>query len=169
MSDQVSRKAYLQTLPRKRVSAGCLFFDEVGRLLLVKPTYKDAWDIPGGVIEAGESPLAGCIREIHEELGLHWSPRRLLGINYTAESPQRTESLHFIFYGGVLPAEAIAAIRLPAKELSEYAFLEEAEALSRLNQRLRRRVAACLSLISTGVTAYLEENELVWPAADSAA
>jgi len=31
-----------------RVAAGVLFRDAQGRVLLVKPTYKDGWDIPGG-------------------------------------------------------------------------------------------------------------------------
>ena len=41
MADRVNRKAYQQSLPKKRVSAGCLFFDKSQRLLIVKPTYKD--------------------------------------------------------------------------------------------------------------------------------
>jgi 8-oxo-dGTP diphosphatase len=39
-----------------RVAAGVLFRDAVGRVLLVKPTYKDGWEIPGGYVEVGESP-----------------------------------------------------------------------------------------------------------------
>ena len=35
-----------------RVAAGALFFDDRGRVLLVHPTYKDTWDIPGGYVEA---------------------------------------------------------------------------------------------------------------------
>lgn len=53
-----------------RVAAGALFFDEAGRILLVKPHYKEGWDIPGGYVEPGESPRAACIREVQEELGV---------------------------------------------------------------------------------------------------
>src|SRR5260370_14699151 len=39
------------------VSAGALIFDRAGRLLILKPTYKSGWTIPGGVMEAdGETP-----------------------------------------------------------------------------------------------------------------
>jgi len=36
-----------------RVAAGALFFGDQGRVLLVHPTYKDTWDIPGGYVECG--------------------------------------------------------------------------------------------------------------------
>ncbi len=61
---------FYATLPTKHVGAGCLFCDDLGRVLLVKPVYKDPWEIPGGGVEADESHLAACIREVREELGL---------------------------------------------------------------------------------------------------
>jgi 8-oxo-dGTP diphosphatase len=47
-----------------------------GRVLLVhrrpdKRANPDVWDLPGGVMEAGESELAALSRELHEELGVH--------------------------------------------------------------------------------------------------
>jgi 8-oxo-dGTP diphosphatase len=42
-----------------RVASGALFFDTQGRILLVKPTYKDGWEIPGGYVEPGETPVEG--------------------------------------------------------------------------------------------------------------
>ncbi len=44
-----------------RVAAGVLFRDAAGRVLLVKPTYKDGWEIPGGYVERGESPHAAAV------------------------------------------------------------------------------------------------------------
>jgi ADP-ribose pyrophosphatase YjhB (NUDIX family) len=43
-----------------------------GRLLLARrarPPYAGTWDLPGGFLEAGESPLAGLRRELREEIG----------------------------------------------------------------------------------------------------
>lgn len=35
-----------------------------------KRAYPDVWDLPGGVIEAGESELDALVRELDEELGV---------------------------------------------------------------------------------------------------
>lgn len=162
MADRVDRKAYQQSLPKKRISAGCLFFDKAQRLLIVKPTYKEGWEIPGGTVNANESPLSAGVREVAEELGLERRPLRLLSVDFTDETKQRTESLSFIFDGGVLSDEEIAVIRLPEKELSEYRLLPPDEALTLLNRRLARRVRRCLAARDAGTTLYLEEQKSPW-------
>lgn len=62
-------KAFIATLPTRRLAAGALIRNERGEMLLVKPNYKDGWILPGGTVEAGEAPKPGCEREIVEELG----------------------------------------------------------------------------------------------------
>jgi 8-oxo-dGTP diphosphatase len=156
------RKTFQETLPQKRISAGCLLFDEKGRLLVVNPTYKGAWEIPGGVVEKNESPREAVIREIYEELGLLCQPDRLLCVDFSDETDTRTESLHFIFLGPVCTAEIIAAIQLPREELSEYRFLKPKKAIKLLNKKLRRRVRHCLSVLDNEQTLYLEEQEPIF-------
>jgi hypothetical protein len=53
---------YTATLPTKRMGAGLLITDDVGRVLLVEPTYKSEWEIPGGAVEANESPYCAARR-----------------------------------------------------------------------------------------------------------
>ena len=69
-------------MAKPRVAAGALFFDEQDNVLLVKPTYKDGWDIPGGYVEPGETPIEACQREVKEELGLELPVRRLLVVDW---------------------------------------------------------------------------------------
>ncbi|GIF05447.1 NUDIX domain-containing protein [Actinoplanes siamensis] len=75
---------FTATLPRKRVGAGVLLSDDGGRVLLVEPAYKDDWEIPGGAVEADESPCAAVVREVQEELGLPVLPGRLLVTDWVA-------------------------------------------------------------------------------------
>jgi 8-oxo-dGTP diphosphatase len=55
------------------VVVGALVRD--GRVLLAhrrpdKAAYPDTWDLPGGVMEEGESELDALVRELREELGV---------------------------------------------------------------------------------------------------
>jgi ADP-ribose pyrophosphatase YjhB (NUDIX family) len=148
---------FYESLPKKRMGAGCLFFDEQGRILLVRPTYKPTWEIPGGIVERDESPLHCCRREVHEELGLVRDIGDLLVVDYNRPAGARTESLMFIFSGGVLSAEETAAIRLPSKELSDYRFFEPGALPPEITPTLRARVlAACRQAGAGGV--YLENQ-----------
>ena len=94
--------SFYEGLPKKRMAAGALFLDEKGRILVVRPTYKQNWEIPGGTIEEDESPRQACIREVKEELGLDTSIGQLLCVDYTTRTDRKSESLQFVFYGGVL-------------------------------------------------------------------
>lgn len=151
-----NNKIWQETLPKKRMGAGALFLDEQGRLLLVNPTYKPEWEIPGGIVEQDESPRQACIREVREELGLTKPIERLLSVSYKAGHANRTEALMFVFWGGVLTAEEIAAICLPTAELSEYRFVTLAEALTLLTPALGERVRQSLEILPTERTLYLE-------------
>jgi 8-oxo-dGTP diphosphatase len=149
---------YTATLPRKRMGAAVLFSDETGRVLLVEPTYKPYWEIPGGAVEADESPRDAAVRELKEELGLACAPGRLLAVDWVPLRRERTEGLMLVFDGGVLPAADVAAISVPPDELRSWAWCTPDEAGERLSPLLARRVAACTAARAAGRTVYLEDG-----------
>ena len=122
---------YIASLARKRMAAGSLFRDEDGRVLLVDPTYKPTWDLPGGVVEKEESPHAACRREVAEELGLDRVPGRVLVVDWVPSRPERPEGLIVVYDGGVLAPGDVAAITLPDAELAGYEFVQPGEVAGR--------------------------------------
>src|ERR1700742_3068471 len=82
---------YVASLARKRMAASAFFRDTAGRVLLVDPVYKEPWDLPGGAVEAEESPHAACRREVLEELGLDRPPGRVLAVDWVPSRPEWPE------------------------------------------------------------------------------
>lgn len=57
------------------VTQKAILFNTEGKILALlrgetAPSYPLHWDLPGGVLEYGEDPIKGIIREIQEECGL---------------------------------------------------------------------------------------------------
>jgi 8-oxo-dGTP pyrophosphatase MutT (NUDIX family) len=148
---------FIAGLTRVRAAAGALIRDEQGRVLLVRPTYKDTWELPGGSLEPDESPLTACKRELEEEIGFVPPLGELLCVDWVSPSPPWDGGLMFLFDGGVLSAAQIAGIRLPRDELERFEFVPPGDLESVLIPRLARRVLACLSLRGRG-GAYLEDG-----------
>jgi len=132
-------------LPRIPVSAGAVIFDRAGRLLILKPTYKSGWTIPGGVMEDdGETPWQACQREVREECGLEVRRGRLACMDFRRPRPGRPGGIRFLFDCGPLSRKRLAAIVLQPEEIAEYRLASLAEALTLLRGPIRRRIrAAC--------------------------
>jgi 8-oxo-dGTP diphosphatase len=147
--DQVlSRAEYLASLPRRRIAAGALIRDQTGRICLVDPTYKDFWQLPGGTVEADESPSAGCRREVREELGLEIDLGPMLCLDWIAgdhEDPHG--ALIFVYDGGVLDESAIGGIVTPPDELHGFRFVPVDQLGAYLSDRNQRRVQAALEAV----------------------
>jgi 8-oxo-dGTP diphosphatase len=134
------------TIPAIPASAGALIFDPAGRLLILKPTYKSGWTIPGGVMEAdGETPWQACRREVREECGIELTTGRLACMDFRRPRPGRVGGIRFLFDCGALADAELAGIALQAEELSAHQFVDLSIALTLLRKPIRRRVRAATS------------------------
>jgi 8-oxo-dGTP diphosphatase len=76
------------TQPQFNAGVAALIFDEQGRVLLFKHTYrKYEWGIPGGALEYNEQPVEAVVREFYEETGIHIEIEKLLKISSAREFP----------------------------------------------------------------------------------
>lgn len=148
----LSRKEYIASLAKKFIAAGAIIFDEDGRILLVKPNYRDYWSIPGGVSDEGESPRQTCEREVFEEIGLKLTCDKLLLVDHLFLKSEQEDSLKFFFYGGVLAPAQIKAIKLQKSELDDFAFRSVGEASELVNTRMAERLPKFLDSIKSGTT-----------------
>jgi len=154
----------------KNVLASVLFLDREGNILIVKPSYKDCWHLPGGSVEADESPLEGAIRETKEELGIKVANLKFVLVNYRwAElEKDKPERLSFMFYGGVLTENQIKQIKVDGSEIVAFEFTPASSAIAMLSQSGAQRVQALQrfipGLIKGGklpAAQYLEEGQEV--------
>jgi 8-oxo-dGTP pyrophosphatase MutT (NUDIX family) len=77
------------------VGAEAAMFDSSGKILLMKRADNSKWCIPGGIVNVGETPEQGAIREAWEETGLHVRVLELVGI-YTMTYSDIAESKYTV-------------------------------------------------------------------------
>ena len=147
-------------IPRIPASAGALVWDRKGRLLILKPTYKGGWTIPGGIIEAdGETPWEACRRETREECGLEVRHGRLVCVDFLRPRPGRPGGMRFLFSCGTFRDSALSGIVLQEEEISAYRLARIEQALRWLSGPVRRRVTAAVN--NSGKLRYLEDGRPV--------
>jgi 8-oxo-dGTP diphosphatase len=152
----VEPEIYYAGLAAAFVTAGALITDPAGRVLLVKPNYRDHWLFPGGTADDNESPEAACARELKEEIGLVLPLGPLLLVDWRparAERPRPTVS--FIFDGGTL--DRPERIRLQEDELDDHAFFATDEAVARLGP-VADRLPVALRARTTKSLLYMSES-----------
>lgn len=66
--------------PRHSVSVAAVITDNTGRVLVIQRRDNGAWQIPGGILELGETIEEGLRREVKEETGVDVEPIRLTGV-----------------------------------------------------------------------------------------
>ena len=146
-----------ETFATPRAATGVLYFDGPERVLLVHPTYKEGWELPGGYLMPGETPTSALHREILEELGTPLPVGALLVVDW-APSEREGDKILFVFDGGEPTDEQIAAIRVDGTEIDRYAYHQRSELDNLLMSRLSRRVHAAIEAKAKRETVYLEHG-----------
>jgi len=139
-TDELPELAFV--LPAIPASAGALVRGRKGRLLILKPTYKGGWTIPGGVVEIGESPWDACRRETKEECGLDVTRGRLVCVDFLHPRPGRPGGMRFLFDCGVVDDAVLDTVVIQPVEIAESRVLPIDTALPLLSGPVRRRVRA---------------------------
>ncbi len=133
----------MRTIHREIVSAH--IYSNDGKLLMARNTeadagvvYSDCWKLPGGGIEAGETPLETLVREVQEETGLNITalPVELVADSIVGESEKVLKEtgervlakMKFFTYKVILPDIANEIhITLEPSEFTEYRWFELSE------------------------------------------
>lgn len=119
-------------LPRKRAISQMLVRDPEGRVLLCQLTYKRDWDLPGGVVEVGESPRLAVQREVEEELGLEIEPGELLLTDWLPEWGGWDDAVCLVFDGGTRETAVLDDVVKQEREIRDvrWCTLEEVDELA---------------------------------------
>lgn len=153
-----SKNEYYNSLPRKRGAVGVIFLNE-DRILILEPTYKKNWLVPGGVIEKFESPLEAAIRECKEEIGVDVRIASLLCADYKRGNEDIGDAVHYLFFGEILNRQEM---RLNQEEIKSLKWASPDQALMLFDEHLSKRVEAGLQSIKSGKVFYCEEGKIVF-------
>jgi 8-oxo-dGTP pyrophosphatase MutT (NUDIX family) len=152
---------YVAQLPMKRMSAGMLIRDDSGRVLLVEPSYKPSWEIPGGVVEPGEAPWTTAARELTEEVGLTRPRGQLLVMDYVpAENDSLPERIAFVFDGGTITETDLEDLVF-GPEVVSAALCTPEQICDRVKPLLADRLAAAADAAAAGATVMCERGKPV--------
>ncbi len=158
LSDPEGFRALLNSfLPRKRAIAQLLVRDLDGRVLLCQLTYKRDWDLPGGVIEPGESPRLGVEREVVEELGLTLPAGPLVLTDWLPPWGGWDDAVCLVFDGGRHDAELLTRVTHQEREIRDAEFCTAEQVRERTADFTARRIEAALGNLGGG-PAYTESG-----------
>lgn len=145
LSEPGSFRALLNSfLPRKRAIAQMLVRDQHDRVLLCQLTYKRDWDLPGGVVEVGESPQVAVGREVTEELGLEIDSRGLLLTDWLPPWGGWDDALCLVFDGGRHDAAIVDSIVRQEREILSVEFCTPEQVTQRCADFTARRITAAM-------------------------
>ena len=153
--EEIAKSEEFKAMPRKRIGAGVVAVDDHMRVLLVEPTYKTNWEVPGGLVELGEPPRIAAARECREELGFDVIIGRLLVMDWVPPRRLPDDGLMLLFAVGPID---VSQIKLPPEELKSWLWCDRGMMQERLSDFMFRRIESALTAITSGMTVELENG-----------
>lgn len=169
-AEQPRTRDYYAQLPAPMMAATVVVTDQTGRILILKPSYKGHFELPGGMVLATESPGDGAARELREELGLTVPVGRVLAVDTSSAAAGRhgRALTCFVYATEPLTPDQVAGLEFLDGEVEEAHWMDRAEAAAALPPRLMARVEAGLHALATGTVVHLERGATTAePAADT--
>jgi ADP-ribose pyrophosphatase YjhB (NUDIX family) len=148
-------------LPRKRAIGQLLVRDPHDRVLLCQLTYKSDWDLPGGVVEVGESPATGVAREVREELAVDIDAGQLLITDWLPAWSGWDDALTLVYDGGVHDESLLASMVREEREIRSVEFCTLEQVRERCADFTARRIEAALASAHGSGVAYTESGRPV--------
>ena len=145
-------------LPRKRAIAQMLVRDTEGRVLLCNLTYKQDWDLPGGVVEVNEAPHLAVSREVEEELALSIQAGRLVLTDWLPPWSGWDDAVCLVFDGGSHDPDLAERIVPQAREIRGARFCTIAEVHHLCADFTARRIDSALAAVESGSAPYTESG-----------
>lgn len=144
---------------RKRVIAHLLLTDSEDRVCILQTTFKPDFELPGGILEVGESPRDGLAREVREELDHRLDIGRLLVVDWLVPYLGWEDAVELIFDAGTLSDPDL--LRPDGREIASVHWLELSAAAARMAPFAQGRLRAAWSARRHGQTFYLEGGNLI--------
>src|SRR5215218_4420430 len=64
------RRAVARRVGVSDTMGALVLLEDADRVLLIRPSYRRAWSLPGGLLRRGEEPATAAVREVGEEVGV---------------------------------------------------------------------------------------------------
>jgi 8-oxo-dGTP diphosphatase len=128
-------------------AAHAVLVDDRGWVLIVRPSYKRRWHLPGGYIHVGETPAAAVARKVQEELRI--APE-LRGPAVIAWAPHGGADRILFLFAGQLTPTLREAVRIDGAEIIGWTIQPPERLEDRLHPHVAARVRAAIDVAGRG-------------------
>jgi len=146
-----TRSGWLGRQPKRVSSAAVILENESGEVLTIKAKYKSYWALPSGIIDPGETPREGALRETMEEVGIDIHPEVIEFVAVVNRCSDYAQTYQFVFRAP-LETKMVDHISLQASEIEAYALVTKEQVLS-----ADREYGEVLRYWALGTTGYIEQ------------